>query len=82
MLVMSVFIGVVSLEESMLGVSASLAVSCCWRDILIAYSIWSASDIMLDDKDDSWVRECSILYEEKYKYQIGYACYAKCFQLH
>ena len=55
---MSVFMGVASLEESKLGVSASLVVSCCWRDILIAYSIWSASDIMLNNKDGSWVREC------------------------
>ena len=49
--VISVSMGVVSLEESALGVSASLAVSSPCRDILIAYAIWSASDIMLKNSD-------------------------------
>ena len=49
--VISVSIGVVSLEESAFGVSASLGVSSPWRDILIAYSIWAASDIMLENRD-------------------------------
>jgi hypothetical protein len=49
--VISVSMGVVSLDESAFGVSASLAVSSPWRDILIAYAIWSASDIMLEKSD-------------------------------
>jgi hypothetical protein len=61
--VMSVSMGVVSLEESGFGVSASLAVSSPWRDILIAYAIWSASDIMLENRGS---RKCYLVYVEEY----------------